>query len=641
MTSDKSVTAVFVKTYTLTAEVSPAGGGTVAPAGTTTYDAGTLVPVSATANPGHRFDHWEGDLGGSTNPQSVTMTSDKLVTAVFVRLPRAVNDQSTVTQDGIVTITVLRNDDLGEPLTTIVGTTTPQHGSIRVNPDGTIDYTPDPSYMGLDGFQYTIQDAYGDTSTATVTVQVTPKRADLAVSKSVDSATPVEGETVRFTITVTNSGPDAATRVAVSDLLPAGLTYVSDDGNGAYVAGVWDVGSVGVGAIASLHIRATVGPGTTGTTITNRAAVARLDQEDPDPTNDSATVDITIAGPPGGGGGSLGECDGKVIISEVAWAGTGVDPQDQWIELRNVGNAAVDLDGWTLQWRRKHPVTPEEYEWKVIPLKGTLAGAGTSACDLALESGATPSLSVEKRSSDPFSWLVQGKVCETGDSSYYLLERISDSTVRNVAANLVYDAKPPYVFDLSLQGDVIQLLNEGGEIVDTANTDKPDQDGWLAGNAGTFGTMERTDPLGPDTAANWHTNWGLVTYGLDAEGHPLVATAGALNSQDPETLPLIEELNPLTTQAGARLEVSLDLTKDTRKATGWPWIQVVQRQLAAAAGGGGAAEAQPSYSFSSRYAQNAYWVSIDTAALPSGRYDFWIVYGPNRAVLVPVDVVHP
>jgi len=61
----------------------------------------------------------------------------------------------------------------------------------------------------------------------------------------------------------------------------------------------------------------------------------------------------------------------------------------------------------------------------------------------------------------------------------------------------------------------------------------------------------------------------------------------------------------------------------------------------AAAGGGGSVEAQPSYSFSSRYVQSTYWLSIDTTALPAGRYDFWIVYGVDEAVLVPIDVAHP
>ena len=53
--------------------------------------------------------------------------------------------------------------------------------------------------------------------------------ADLAVTKTVSDATPNVGDQITFTVTLTNSGPDAATGVQVTDLLPAGLTFVSAD----------------------------------------------------------------------------------------------------------------------------------------------------------------------------------------------------------------------------------------------------------------------------------------------------------------------------------------------------------------------------------------------------------------------------
>jgi hypothetical protein len=41
--------------------------------------------VTANANPGYVFDHWTGDLSGSTNPGQLTMNGNKSVTAVFVQ----------------------------------------------------------------------------------------------------------------------------------------------------------------------------------------------------------------------------------------------------------------------------------------------------------------------------------------------------------------------------------------------------------------------------------------------------------------------------------------------------------------------------------------------------------------------------
>ena len=59
--------------------------------------------------------------------------------------------------------------------------------------------------------------------------------ADIQVQQTVDNATPILGANVTFTLTVKNAGPSNASGVVIADLLPAGLTYVSDTGAGAYV----------------------------------------------------------------------------------------------------------------------------------------------------------------------------------------------------------------------------------------------------------------------------------------------------------------------------------------------------------------------------------------------------------------------
>jgi uncharacterized repeat protein (TIGR01451 family) len=95
---------------------------------------------------------------------------------------------------------------------------------------------------------------------AEVVLLDTAQRADLALTKSVDNAAPAVNTNVVFTLTVTNNGPNNATGVVVNDFLPTGLTYVSDDGGGAYVSGtgLWTVGALANGASATLHITATV-----------------------------------------------------------------------------------------------------------------------------------------------------------------------------------------------------------------------------------------------------------------------------------------------------------------------------------------------------------------------------------------------
>src|SRR6185436_12024288 len=104
---------------------------------------------------------------------------------------------------------------------------------------------------------------------------------DLELDKDVNNTTPLVGTNVIFTVTVTNNnaapGVSTATGVTLKDVLPAALTYVSDNGAGAYNSGtgVWTVGTLAPGGSASLQITATV---TTGGTKTNFVQVATANQ---------------------------------------------------------------------------------------------------------------------------------------------------------------------------------------------------------------------------------------------------------------------------------------------------------------------------------------------------------------------------
>ncbi|HRK72771.1 MAG TPA: SdrD B-like domain-containing protein, partial [Rhodothermales bacterium] len=122
-------------------------------------------------------------------------------------------------------------------------------------------------------------------------VTVAPK-IDLELTKTVNNPSPVAGNNVTFTITVTNKGPSAATGVNVKDLLPNGLTFVSASpsiGNYNNATGVWSIGNVAVNATPTLSITATA----TGnpSMATNCAEVSSATEVDADstPNNASAT----------------------------------------------------------------------------------------------------------------------------------------------------------------------------------------------------------------------------------------------------------------------------------------------------------------------------------------------------------------
>jgi uncharacterized repeat protein (TIGR02543 family) len=83
MDSDKTVTATFTEIPEYTLSVNIIGSGVVAWNGSSPYAAGKVVQMTATPAAGWEFSGWSGDLTGTTNPEFITMDSDKTVTATF------------------------------------------------------------------------------------------------------------------------------------------------------------------------------------------------------------------------------------------------------------------------------------------------------------------------------------------------------------------------------------------------------------------------------------------------------------------------------------------------------------------------------------------------------------------------------
>jgi uncharacterized repeat protein (TIGR02543 family) len=81
MNGDKAVAANFIQQFTLT--TSAGTGGSISGGGT--YDAGSVVNVSAHAANGYRFGSWSGALSGTTSSGQITMDGAKSVSASFVK----------------------------------------------------------------------------------------------------------------------------------------------------------------------------------------------------------------------------------------------------------------------------------------------------------------------------------------------------------------------------------------------------------------------------------------------------------------------------------------------------------------------------------------------------------------------------
>ncbi|SFM59905.1 gliding motility-associated C-terminal domain-containing protein [Chitinophaga sp. YR627] len=154
---------------TFTKATDPAHGTAVVGAnGTYTY-----TPAAGYSGPDN-FNITISDGKGGT----ATVTVNINVTPVIViEDPVALNDRGETKANIPVTIDVLANDDARNSTldkTSVEVVVSPAHGTVKINEDGTVVYTPDPGYTGDDSFTYQVKNANGQLSNAaTVAVTIT------------------------------------------------------------------------------------------------------------------------------------------------------------------------------------------------------------------------------------------------------------------------------------------------------------------------------------------------------------------------------------------------------------------------------------------------------------------------------------
>ncbi|HRJ75035.1 MAG TPA: lamin tail domain-containing protein, partial [Anaerolineales bacterium] len=173
----------------------------------------------------------------------------------------------------------------------------------------------------------------------------------------------------------------------------------------------------------------------------------------------------------------------SVIINEVAWAGTAsgfVD--DEWIELYNTTNAAINITGWRIT---ASDGTPNITLTSIIPAGG-----------------------------------------------YFLLERgenlTDNTTVSDIPADQIYTGNA-----LSNSGEALTLYDASNKVIDTANGNGG---AWPRGSSSTYGTMERI--LGTaDSDSAWITNTGVKRNGLNANGGIILGTPKQSNTVGPTPTP--------------------------------------------------------------------------------------------------------
>ncbi len=156
---------------------------------------------------------------------------------------------------------------------------------------------------------------------------------------------------------------------------------------------------------------------------------------------------------------------GEVVINEVAWMGSSDSSDDEWIELYNTTDTAIELNGAKIiEGTTEHTLAP-------------------SNCDV--------------------------NTCTIPARGYFIIER-AETAIEDITADSIL----PMILNNS--GEVLELRNDADELVDVAN---PAVAMWFAGDNGTDRTMERrnADRAG-DLSNNWGDNDGVTQNGYVLDG---------------------------------------------------------------------------------------------------------------------------
>jgi hypothetical protein len=163
-----------------------------------------------------------------------------------------------------------------------------------------------------------------------------------------------------------------------------------------------------------------------------------------------------------------------VVINEVAWAGSAASASDEWIELYNTTNSAINLSGWRIV---------DDGGVQIYNLSGTIAAKG-----------------------------------------YFLIERSQAAT--SVTGDLLVSG-----LSLANTGDSLELQDTGGGRIDSVNYTGG---AWYAGTTTGYYTMERKQAtVGGSAASNWAHNNGVIRNGTNSGGGAINGTPREKNSVSP------------------------------------------------------------------------------------------------------------
>jgi len=259
----------------------------------------TLSLVSAEANNGSVVINSDGTItytpssdfnGTDTISYEITDGGETATSTVLVTInpvndaPVAINEFIHV-DDGVTSIIDVLANDLdvdGDALS--VTSASAMNGTVTINVDGTLSYTPNTGASGLDVINYEVTDGNGETSSASATINRLPSAID-------DAAGTDENTAVTIDVLANDSDSDGSVLIVSSASASNGTVTINADGTLHYIP---NDSFTGVDTI-SYDISDSSG-GTSSATVNVTVIAEGSVNEDPVAQDDLFTVDAGTSG---------------------------------------------------------------------------------------------------------------------------------------------------------------------------------------------------------------------------------------------------------------------------------------------------------------------------------------------------------
>ena len=283
-----------VTSYAGTVHFTSSDGSAVLPADSTlTNGVGTFSATLITAGS-------QTITATDTGNTSITGTSNAIAVSAAAATHFTVSAPASATGNIAFNFTVTALDQFNNTATSYAGTVhfTSSDGSATLPANSTLT-------NGTGTFSATLRTGGNQTITATDTgnasingtsntiVVAAAAQADVGIMKTASGAA-FGGESITYTLVVSNAGPATATGVTVTDVLPIGTTLVSSAPPGACSGTAvitCSIATLASGATSTITLVATTPAA--GGPLSNTATVSAA-QTDPNPANNSSTASVTL-----------------------------------------------------------------------------------------------------------------------------------------------------------------------------------------------------------------------------------------------------------------------------------------------------------------------------------------------------------